>query len=294
MDLVEVTAQQPAPPARLPRARQGTVGPLRLIGAAAAAAAAAVGLAYAVSDFHLDREAESEAPLAAASPTLPTKPVWAPITRPIQIYALDAADVAGTLANYEARRHISDNGREDVLSFGTFDGVSPYVRLSIYRAPQDIPSSSFFLDMARTAADAGLWIGHNTVASPLVTRFGPFEAADIALGASNDPSICLGFRFFAGSPVLRITGFYCGTTTHPADRSALKCLLNRLDLVSAGDDVPLRDFFVEAESRRSDGDCGLSRLVGQKSNWLEVSAAKPALREVKSAPKKARQLFARP
>ncbi len=271
------------------RARPGLLWRWRLIGGATLA----ILLAYAVGALHPDADRQPAAPVLAASPaepTTPIKPTWAPVTKPIHLFALDAPEILGSLTNYEARRHNLDGGRDDILTFGTFDGPLAFMQLSVFRAQQEaIPVSSFFLDMARNAADAGLAVGHSTVPAPLDTRFGPFDVADVALGGANNPANCLGFRFFADSPRLRITGLYCGTATHPADRGALRCLINRLDLVSAGEDSALRDWFVEAERGRGEGDCGASRpRGGRPNNWLEVGAAKPILKSGKTAPKKIR------
>jgi hypothetical protein len=261
----------------------------RLIGAAPVA----VLLAYAVAGLRPDVDPQPEAMILAAPPSEPAgpvKPTWAPISRPIHLFALDAPEILGSLTFYEARRRNLDGGRDDILTFGSFDGPLAFMQLSIFRAQQEaIPISSFFLDIARIAADAGLAVGHSTVPAPLNTRFGPFDVADVALGQANTPTNCLGFRFFAGLPRLRIAGLYCGTATHPADRSALRCLINRLDLVSAGEDSALRDWFVAAERGRGDGDCGASRQRGGPPNhWLEVGAAKPILRTGKTALKKIR------
>jgi hypothetical protein len=284
MGSVDVTAKlEPRSYGARPR-RVGFLWPERLVGAVALA----ICLVYAVDALHPDEGRETQPESVMAS--LPTKPTWAPITKPIHLYSLDAAEIIGPPAGYEAQRH-QLGGREDLLTFGRFDTPSPYLKLSIYRPQRDrIPASSFFLDVARSAADVGLWISHSFIASPLATRFGDFEAGEVAVGDSADRTNCLGFRFLGPGENLRITGLYCGTAMHPADRVSLTCLLNRLDLLSSGDDAPLRDFFVEAESRRSDGECLPARLAdaNPRTNWLEVGAARPSLKNGKSASRRTR------
>jgi hypothetical protein len=281
------TAEPYARPFRA-RPRRGLLGRRRLIGAATLA----ILLACAVAALHPDADPEPEALVAAAplAEPAPIKPTWAPIAKPIRLFAIDAPDILGPLTNYEARRHNLDGGRDDILTFGSFDGALAFMQLSIFRAQQEGPVSTFFLDMARIAADAGVAVNHSTVPAPLSTRFGPFDVADLALDqASSNPTNCLGFRFLADSAHLRIAGVYCGTATHPADRGALRCLINRLDLISAGEDSILRDWFVEAERGRGEGDCGASHpRVGRPNNWLEVGAVKPLLKTGKTALKRIR------
>jgi hypothetical protein len=280
------TAEPQVRPSRA-RARPRLLWRWRLIGAASLA----ILLAHAVGAFHPDADLEPTALVAASpeAPAMPAKPTWTPITKPLRLYALDAPDILTSLTSYEARRHNSGGGRDDILTFGSVDGAHVFLQLSIFHAQQEtLPVSSFFLDMARAAAEAGLAVDHSTVPAPLATRFGSFDVADVALGQASNPSNCLGFRFFVDSPNLRFRGVYCGTATHPADRGALRCLINRLDLVSAGDDSALRDWFVDAERRRSDGDCGAPHPGGHANNWLEVGAAKPILKTGKTAAKRSR------
>ena len=58
---------------------------------------------------------------------------------------------------------------------------------------------------------------------------------------------CVGFRSQpAEGAVLRVTGLACGTATRPIGRDFLTCIIDRIDLVSAGDDEGLRNLFVAA------------------------------------------------
>jgi hypothetical protein len=238
---------------------------LRLLGGAATA----FGLACAVIALYPNPSAKMD-----KTEVSPPKLGWTPVLEPTPLYGLDAPDWLGPPGPYEARSHFPDGGRDDSLSFGRFSGETRYVRLSIYRAQQeDLPATSFFLDLTRIAAESGLWVGRSTVATPLATRFGTFEAADVALAERDQAANCLGFRFLAGGLKLRMVGFYCGTAVRPADRDGLACLIGRLDLLS-GDDPAVREFFAQAERRQEGTTCLPARLanVGETVYWPGASA----------------------
>ena len=202
----------------------------------------------------------------AAAPVAAAKRDWIDIVKPIAIYALPAPWRAQT-ADYSARRR-EQGGRQDVLTLGRLGGDEPFVRLMVYRIGEEpAPEAGFFLDIARRAADAGLAVDHSDQPTMLATRFGAFEAADLVLSDARRHAACLGFRFGAAEPALRISGFACGAGA-PFDRVALQCLLDRLDLNASGEDAPLRAFFVQAELRRRPCPVRHSEAV-----WLDAASA---------------------
>jgi hypothetical protein len=220
---------------------------LRLLGTA-------LGLALTIIVFYPNPNPKME---KAGLPS-PPKLSWAPVVQPTPLYGLDAPDWLGPPGPYAARSHFPDGGRDDSVSFGRFSAENPLLRLSIYRAQQeDLPTTSFFLDLTRMAAESGLWVGRSTITTPLATRFGIFEAADLALAERDQAGNCLGFRFLESGLKLRIVGFYCGTAMRPADRDDLACLIDRLNLLS-GDDPVVQEFFAQAEPRQTKSGC-LSR-----------------------------------
>jgi hypothetical protein len=166
-----------------------------------------------------------------------------------------AASLAHEKRLYAARRHTTGGGREDVLTFGEFVGAGPFFRLSIYRhGAEKTADAAFFVDMARRAAQLGLSLGRANVAQTQATRFGDFETAAMTMtedGVTRDA--CRGFRFSAAQLGLTIAGFSCGADDEAASAVALACLVNRLDLISSGEDSALRDFFVAAQPRGARG-----------------------------------------
>ena len=114
----------------------------------------------------------------------------------------------------------------------------------------------------------------------LATKFGTMETADAALSGAKGQRSCIVFRHLSVAQPLRLTGWWCGTMERPADRGQLACLIDRFDLLSAGDDKPLRQLFAQAELNRNAG-CSVSRLAqsGRKANWLDSDGKVPPLKK---------------
>jgi hypothetical protein len=83
---------------------------------------------------------------------------------------------------------------------------------------------------------------------------------------------CLGFLKRLDEPNLRISGWSCQGDGLPARRAAIGCTLNRLVLLTAGNDPKLAELFARAELRR--GSCG---PAAPSADWVN-SAENPALR----------------
>src|SRR5215207_4618330 len=136
-----------------------------------------------------------ERPVIDEAPLRAPPPLWQPIAQPAALFALDVPDLQGLPFAYEARRD-GDDARDDTLTFGSAEtDARPYARLIVHQSAHPEPQgSSFFVDLARRAADAGLAIARSAPASGLPTKFGLAEAADLALSGSVERA-CLGFRF---------------------------------------------------------------------------------------------------
>ena len=216
-----------------------------------------------------------EAPQAAAAAP------WTEVNHPFQLYALVGTDLAKLPLAYRARRNVVGGGRQDDLSFGDLKGQAPYLHLFFYRpgaeAAEPLPFSS---DLARLGIESDLAVGRSGAIGSLATRFGGFEVQDLRLADHRVSTPCLGFRLAPsrGAP-LRIAGFLCGTAEKPVGRDVLGCVVDKIDLVSAGDDVALRRMFVEAERRRGPA-CAPAPLVeaGFKATWLDANASLPPLK----------------
>jgi hypothetical protein len=195
--------------------------------------------------------------VAASQPAQPgaQRAVWLEIPKPLRLFDLAAPSLAREKRLYAARRHTTGGGREDVLTFGEFAGTGPFFRLAIYRhGAEKTADAAFFVDMARRGAQLGLSLSRANVAQTQATRFGDFETAAMTMtegGVTRDS--CRGFRFSASQLGLTIAGFFCGADDEAASAGALACLVNRLDLISSGEDSALRDFFASAQARGARG-----------------------------------------
>lgn len=173
--------------------------------------------------------------------------------------------------------------REDSVTIGQFAANEPYMRLDIRQtAGEKLGSADFFLDITRHATDAGLSVvGRIGKPSPLVTRFGAFEAADIhlidAAPKGEGERACLAMRLVNSSAYIQISGFACGSAAKPLDRRAMGCIMNRLEYKSNGENKSLDQFFLNAELERGKGcaDGGIP-ADASKSSWLDAHSIAPA------------------
>jgi hypothetical protein len=230
--------------------------------------------------------AEADAPL----PSSPSKeqqavpaPAWVAINRPFQLYGLEVPEVAKLSKAYEARRHVTGGGRQDILTFGTPTPDSAYFRLVLYRlGSEEAPNTPFFVELARRAAEGDLAITKSVPPVAMPTRFGDAEVADVTLAAADGAAVpCLGIRMEAKSLPWRITGFACGGPK-PLPRPELQCIFDRLDLNTAGEDQALSKFFADAELHRNQS-CSGTRLTPTtaRATWLDDKDTAPAMKPTK-------------
>ena len=98
------------------------------------------------------------------------------------------------------------------------------------------------------------------------------------LRLSNDPGgakSCLGFIKRLGGAALQISGWSCQGSTLPARRAAIGCMLNRLTLLSAGNEPKLAELFARAELKRAS--CAMAAAPAVSADWV-MSAENPRLR----------------
>ncbi len=252
-----------APPAAPPIRRRGGRGRW-LVGALAA-----LGLGLAVASIGGPGPATAVAP-----PPAPIVSGWVDVVRPIALYGLESPDFARLETAHEARRHAPGGGRRDLLAWGRL-GHTSYLRLAFYRlGEEEAGEPSLFLEAARRAAEIGYAVAGLGKPDALATRFGAFEVADLRLERGEASFACLAFLLRETNAVLRVSGLSCGGPDAPLDRAALACQLDRIDLVSAGEDQALRAVFVAAERKR-DMRCSARAA---RASWLEPRAAAPQLR----------------
>lgn len=182
----------------------------------------------------------------------------------------ESADSGGDLETYEILRH-PDGGRRDVLHWTASPGEPPVAELELYRlgaeasrlgSPADDIAARIDPDRARQITGGGM----------IDSKFGP--VALFGLG-SNDPKGCLGFVKNLEVANLRISGWSCQGETLPARRLAIACTLNRLTLLTAGNDPKLAELFAHAELKR--GNCASSDATALSADWV-TGVQNPRLR----------------
>lgn len=184
-------------------------------------------------------------PLLLAPP-----PRWTHLDRPDIALGIDAPGFAGLATVHAARRH-AGGAREDTLAFGTFRDDGAHLQVSLVRDEEEAVRRSFFVDLARRAADAGLAVVRTEQATMMTTKFGVLEAADIVLEDGRSRG-CLAFRLPDPEGSVRLFGWHCGAGK---SRAALACVIDGLTLLDDGGDFRLRDAFTAAATRR-DPACG--------------------------------------
>jgi hypothetical protein len=195
---------------------------------------------------------------------------WTAAARSYPAFAVSQVDSSGKIATYEIFRH-PDGGRRDVLRWAASPGEKPVAELELYRPGAELgqfgpPAAEIAARMdpdgTRQIAGAGV----------IDSKFGP--VALFGLGP-DDPRRCLGFMKNLEAANLRISGWSCQGDTVPARRSAIACTLNRLILLTAGNDPKLAELFARAELKR--GSCATAGATPLSADWV-TGVQNPRLR----------------
>jgi hypothetical protein len=177
------------------------------------------------------------------------KPGWSVADRSHPAFALSRIDSSDKTASYTILRH-PEGGRRDVMRW-TGEGDKPLAELDIYREGGEF-------DVTRPAtADLAVQMGLGP-ATPLEqaglidTKFG--AAALFRPIGTTEGARCLSYLKRSEEPGLQISGFSCQGDTLPARRAAIACTLNRLTLLTSGNEPKLAELFAHAELKRRDCD----------------------------------------
>jgi len=185
-----------------------------------------------------------EAP-AVAAPVRASAPTVAP--EPVAAFALEAPELDKE-PKIAFDTQLPAGGRQETHAFGAFDNGRPYLRLDILQpAGEKLGNSDFYLDVARHAAQAGIAVVRIGQPTPLVTRAGAFEAAEIKLSlreggvaaAALGERSCLAVRLVNASLSMEMAGLACGAGAKPMDRRAVGCLLDRVYYLPTGENKAL-------------------------------------------------------
>jgi hypothetical protein len=189
---------------------------------------------------------------------------WKSVRPAMAAYALDAPEFGRDAPVYRIRA-TGDGARQDLLVFPprenrSFSGAVAIEQMPGARRLED----TIYVETARRAALLGASIERMAQPTGLDSKFGDFEVSDTQIIQQGQLRSCLAFRLVAEAPV-EIAGLFCGEPARPADRATLTCVIDRIDLLTAGNDVALKRFFAAAE--RSRGAC--SRPPGGRSTGLK-------------------------
>ena len=195
---------------------------------------------------------------------------WSVAARSYPAFAVSQSDISGKTEAYEILRH-PEGGRKDIFRWAG-PGEKPVAELEIYRTGGELsPSYSGATDLAARMEPKAAEL---ETAGVVDSKFGTITLLRVT-GAPNLARSCLGFLKRFDQPGLRISGWSCQESTWPARRAAIGCMLNRLVLLTAGNEPKLAELFARAELKR--GRC--SGAAGAAADWV-TAPENPLLRGV--------------
>jgi hypothetical protein len=197
---------------------------------------------------------------------------WSAAARSYPAFAVSQFDSAGKTEAYEIFRH-PNGGRKDVFRWAA-EGEKPIAELEMYRPGGELSHlGPPIADIAARMDPDGM--RELQAAGVIDSKFGVVTLLGLS-DRSGDARPCLGFMKGFDAPNLRISGWSCQGDTLPARRAAIGCILNRLVLLSAGNDPKLAELFARAELKR--GNCApTSAAPVTSADWV-TGAQNPRLR----------------
>jgi len=211
----------------------------------------------------------SAVPVAANAGPTPL-PGWTPASRPHPAFAISKLDLTERPDAYEILRH-PDGGRKDILRWASTATEAPTAEIEIYRPGGELGA------FASADVDIAARMGAGSEVEPagmIDTKFGPVNLFRVSGAAVSGKQACLGFAKTFDSPNVRLSGWSCQANALAAQQTFLGCTLNRLILLSAGNDPKMAELFARAELKRNTT-CTMTTTASL--NWIGSSDA-PQLR----------------
>lgn len=207
---------------------------------------------------------------AAASDAAAVQPGrWVSVRRPVEVFSLSAPGFGATDQAYAGERDPSGDGRRDTLSIGSLDADGPFAAISVVRMVS--ADGRELGDTARRLAGGTLTDASEP--SAMATKFGDMSAASLSAGQPGRKRSCIAFGRHEEAMRFAVQGLVCGAPGAVIDRRTASCLVDRLDLVSAGRDTSLRGYFAAAETRRNF--CGAGDLQASRGRPAAPAATAP-------------------
>ena len=189
------------------------------------------------------------------------RPAWSVADRSFPAFAIGATDSREKSASYTILRH-PQGGRKDILRWKGADKLA--AELEIYR-----PGGEFDPAVGAGLA-ARMGAAELETAGVLDSKFGAI--ALLRQASVTEAASCLAFFRRIDDPALQLSGFSCQGDGVPARRIAIGCMLDRLTLLTSGNEPKLAELFAHAELKR--GFCAPTSLM---ADWMN-SAENPQLR----------------
>ena len=196
---------------------------------------------------------------------------WSEATRTAPAFAVSQLIFPGKTESYEILRH-PEGGRKDIFRWSGIGGT-PVAELEIYRPGEEaeqVGSAAGYLAARMDPAGPR----ELEAAGIADSKFGPVTLFR-RTGGPEAAQACLRFYRHVDEPKFRVSGWSCLGDDLPARRKAIGCMLNRLVLLTAGNDAKLTEMFARAEVRRSD--CAGAAAPATASDWV-MGADNPQLR----------------
>lgn len=193
------------------------------------------------------------------------KDAWSLADRSSRAFAVSQFDPHDKTEAYEIFRH-PQGGRRDVFQWNGAD-KKPVAELDIYRPGRELNHAGPAIAEIAARLDPG-GVRELEAAGLIDSKFGTVALLRLTSG-SEAARACLGFMKRVSDPNVRISGWSCQGDNLPARRAAISCMLNRLTLLSTGNDPKLAELFARAELRR--GDCATAAVPALSADWLTGS-----------------------
>ena len=198
--------------------------------------------------------------LPEATATEPAaKGEWSAASRSVRAFAVSQFDSHDKTETYEMFRH-PQGGRKDVFRWTDAD-QKVVAELEIYRPGAEVDRAG--------PAIAGIAVRMDPVGARELEAFGVIDSkfGTITLlrliGAEAERS-CLGFLKRVDEPDFQLSGWSCQGDTLPARRAAIRCMLNRLILLTAGNGLKLAELFARAKRP----DCASPSAPALSADWV--------------------------
>jgi hypothetical protein len=195
---------------------------------------------------------------------------WSLASRSAPVFAISRFDSQDKTEAYAIFRH-PEGGRKDL--FRWTQDKKPIAELEIYRPGGEVNQAGpAIAEIAARMDSEGM--RELEAAGIIDSKFGTVTLLRL-IGSVDTARSCLGFIKRVDNPNFRISGWSCQGDNLAARRAAISCMLNRLALLTAGNDPKLAELFAHPDLRRSD--CSLSAAPALSADWV-TGAESPRLR----------------